>query len=376
MGGSNTTYQPGSYGTLGTLAPGNIPPGRWDAASWTDKNGNFWLFGGSGYNAATNATGILLNDLWEFNPSTNEWAWVGGSSTLPKSAIGWPGVYGTLGTPAAGNIPGSRAGAATWADTNGNLWLFGGSGWNDLWEYSPSTNEWTWIGGSSTVGTRSGVYGTLGVPAPGSVPGGRAGAESWTDGRGNFWLFGGSGVDANGVEGGLNDLWEFNPSTREWAWMGGSSTVGANGGWPGVYGTLGTPAAGNIPGGRTEAVSWTDGSGNLWLFGGSGYDSAGNQGNLNDLWKFNPNANEWTWMGGSTTEGGCAFIPAGIIYCEGQAGVYGSLGVPGPGNNPGGRSGAASWIDDKGNLWLFGGYGTDSTGNGMGGLNDLWEYQP
>lgn len=35
--------------------------------------------------------------------SANQWTWVGGSSTVNQS-----GVYGTLGTPAAGNIPGSR----------------------------------------------------------------------------------------------------------------------------------------------------------------------------------------------------------------------------------------------------------------------------
>ena len=33
-------------------------------------------------------------------------------------------------------------------------------------------------------------------------------------------------------------------------------------------------------------MSWTDGSGNLWLFGGEGYDSSGHDGWLNDLWVF------------------------------------------------------------------------------------------
>ena len=48
--------------------------------------------------------------------------------------------------------------------------------------------------------------------------------------------------------------------------MGGSSTVpGANAGQAGVYGTLGTAAAGNLPGGRTLASTWTDSSGNLWV---------------------------------------------------------------------------------------------------------------
>ena len=67
--------------------------------------------------------------------------------------------------------------------------------------------------------------------------------------------------------------------------MGGSSTVGAPfGGQSGVYGTLGTPASANIPGGRYGSVSWIDASGNFWLFGGNGIDSTGTLGYLNDLW--------------------------------------------------------------------------------------------
>lgn len=60
-----------------------------------------------------------------------------------------PGSYGTLGTSAAGNQPGVRQNMASWIDTSGNLWLFGGGGGynssqgiaadvlNDLWEYTP-----------------------------------------------------------------------------------------------------------------------------------------------------------------------------------------------------------------------------------------------
>lgn len=35
-------------------------------------------------------------------------------------------------------------------------------------------------------------------------------------------------------------------------------------------------------------MSWTDASGNLWLFGGDDYDSTGAQGNPNDLWEYQP----------------------------------------------------------------------------------------
>jgi N-acetylneuraminic acid mutarotase len=283
MGGSSTGNQSGVYGTLGTPAAGNIPGARVPAAAWTDRNGNFWLFGGT--SAVAGNAFYSLNDLWEFNPSTNEWTWVSGSST------GSAGVYGTLGMAAAGNVPGSRSDAVAWTDSSGNLWLFGGYGYepdgnltelNDLWEFNPSTNEWAWMGGSSTGYYHAGLYGTLGTPAAGNVPGGREDVTGWTDSSGNFWLFGGYGLDSAGFNVYFNDLWEFNPFTNEWAWMSGSSAVNQSG----VYGTLGTPAAGNIPGGRSFASGWTDSSGSLWLFGGPGYDSNGLQGLLNDLWKY------------------------------------------------------------------------------------------
>jgi hypothetical protein len=165
---------------------------------------------------------------------------MGGSSAGIES-----GVYGTLGTPAAGNLPQGREGASSWTDSSGNLWLFGGTGLdandnggdlNDLWEYNTSTNQWVWMSGSSTV-NHSGVYGTLGTPAAGNTPGARFAAANWTDRSGNLWLFGGAGDDANGNAGQLNDLWEYNTSTNQWTWMGGSSAASQ----AGVYGTLGTP---------------------------------------------------------------------------------------------------------------------------------------
>jgi hypothetical protein len=37
-----------------------------------------------------------LNDLWEYNPSTSEWAWMSGSKTINENTYGNPGIYGTL----------------------------------------------------------------------------------------------------------------------------------------------------------------------------------------------------------------------------------------------------------------------------------------
>ena len=40
-----------------------------------------------------------------------------------------------------------------------------------------------------------------------------------------------------------------------------------------VYGTKGVAAPANVPGGRWGGQTWTDDSGNLWLFGGAEADA-------------------------------------------------------------------------------------------------------
>src|SRR5208283_2970374 len=241
----------------------------------------------------------VLNDLWEYTPvpqitgqpfNPGQWTWVGGSS-----AVGQPGTYGTLGTAAAGNIPGARDGAVNWIDASGNFWLFGGNGCassattpcaskdsgnlNDLWEYS--AGEWTWVSGSDVV-NQSGTYGTLGTAGASNIPGARFDAVSWIDSSGNFWLFGGAGLDSADNSGRLNDLWKY--GAGQWTWVGGSNVNGQLG----TYGSVGMGGPSNIPGARTLGVSWTDASGNFWLFGGTGYDWLGSNGFLNDLWQFKP----------------------------------------------------------------------------------------
>ena len=438
MGGAVTTDSSSVNGSLGTAAAGYAPGSRISSATWTDKNGNLWLFGGMGFEAGPGNG--YLNDLWKLSPSTDQWAWIGG----PEDKANQPGIYGARGTAAPDNIPGARSGAITWTDANGNLWLFGGSIYtpnglfeyfNDLWEYSPSANEWRWISGSDTP-NQAGIYGALGAPVAANMPGARQGAVGWIDSKGILWLFGGYGYDSAGALGGLNDLWEFNPSTGMWTWVNGPDTAnqpavpgtagvpaagnvpsarpydaswidkngnfwifggdGLNDLWkynpttkewawisgvtsytvstiyPGSWGTFETPAVSNIPSGRVGSFSWTDAAGHFWLFGGVGADATGYESFLNDLWEFNPTTNEWAWMGGSSVgEGVC---PVTADWC-GQIPVYGTLQTPGLGVIPGGRYDDVGWTDSKGNFWLFGGVGIDQAGNG-GYLNDLWEFQP
>jgi hypothetical protein len=347
VSGSSSTNQLGIYGTKGTAAPENIPGARFGSVSWIDASGNLWLFGGEGYGIDMGCCGMgHLNDLWMFDGQN--WTWVGGSN-----AVFAAGVYGTKGVPDACNVPGCRCYATSCADANGNFWLFGGLGdtdtgagyLNDLWKFDGAM--WTWVGGTK-LDDQAGVYGTKGVADAANVPEGRGGSVSWIDSNGNFWVFGGhSGLGTE--EHYLNDLWKFDGTN--WTWVGGSSLPNQSGG----YGTKGVADACNVPGARRDAASWTDDSGNPWLFGGRGY--SGTLGYLNDLWRFD-GAN-WTWVSGSNAPN--------------QYGVYGTEGVAGSDNVPGSRYNPALWADDSGALYLFGGTGFRAGGS-SGRMNDLWKF--
>ena len=354
--GTNFTDNQGSYGAIGVSTSSNNPGARKSSASWTDGLGNFWLFGGQGYDALGGYG--PLSDLWKYNTTTNEWTWIKGSSAINQN-----GVYGSIGVPAPANNPGARFSSVTWIDATGNLWLFGGTGYdffgingplNDLWKYNVTTNEWTWIKGSFGTSQFS-AYGTQGVATASTTPGARHSSVSWKDAAGNFWLFGGNGYSSGGPSGDLNDLWRYDIISNQWTWVKGSNAVNQFG----VYGTQGSPSASNNPGGRWVSCGWTDLSGDLWLFGGVGYGVSGAEDLLNDLWKFSITSNNWTWYKGSNAVN--------------QTGTYGSQGVFSGLNKPGARYGAITWIDGLGDLWLFGGSGL-GTGAVPNNINDLWRY--
>jgi hypothetical protein len=356
QGGSASAGAAASYGTQGAPAASNNPGAREGAARWTDAAGNLWLFGGDSL-AGQNAEDF--NDLWSYSPSTGLWTWVGGSNAAANA-----GSYGTPDVAAASNLPPARTDPITWVDSAGIFWLFGGAQlnsnggylalFNDLWSYNPTTGLWTWVGGSNTPNA-PGVYGTQGTAAAGNVPGARMGGSSWLDGSGNVWLFGGLSLGQGGVTQEYNDLWEYNPGSGQWTWIGGSDAPDA----AGVYGTLHAGAFGNSPGARVSAVSWKDHSGNFWLFGGYGYSQVGNLGNLNDLWEYNLGSGVWTWIGGSSSTA--------------ADGTYGAQGIAASGNTPSAREQAVGWLDSSGSFWLFGGFGFDSSGE-QGELNDLWRF--
>lgn len=356
IGGNHTSsniYNP-VYGTQGVANSANDPGSRMYAVTWTDNNGDLWMFGGYHPNYG------MMTDLWRYQPSTGLWTFMKGTTSQSY------GVYGSLGTGNSNNYPGSRYHASGWADNNGNLYLFGGYGFssnssyswlNDLWRYNISTNTWTWLKGSSSAYVLS-TTGTQGVGAANNTPGSRQYVSMTRDASGNGWLYGGYGYNSS-TSGALNDLWKFDVSTGNWIFVNGSTTSSY------VYGTSATQSVASTsirPGSRYSTCMSYDQNGNIYLFGGEGYCS-NTTGLLNDLWRYNPSNGEWTWLSGSITS---SYVYATI----GTQGLPASGNTPGSGGNQYGSSILMS--DGVGNLWLMPGYGYSN--NSAGRLNLLWRY--
>ena len=66
-----------------------------------------------------------LNDLWKFDGA--DWSWMSGSNQVNQY-----GTYGIEGQANSTNVPGARYAAVSWVDSNNDLWLFGGIGYDSV----------------------------------------------------------------------------------------------------------------------------------------------------------------------------------------------------------------------------------------------------
>lgn len=271
-----------------------------------------------------------------------EWVWLRGD-TLADAL----GHFGVQGVSSPSNDPPSLYEAYNFTDHYGNFWVYGGLNshgiYSALWKYNPSTNEWTWMKGDSTTHS-TGNFGVQGVPSSSNNPPALSYCGlSWVDLDGNFWLFGGAGINF------YNALWKYDVNTNEWTWMKGPMLPNQDG----IYGQQGVPDVLNYPPTKVEtAASWIDNNGDLWMFGGHDWDGR----DLNDLWRYNIATNTWTWMKGSK-------------YSSRHS-AHGTKGLEDSTVTPGSRWMYSRWKDTDGNLWMMG--GLETWNNKV--YSDLWRY--
>ena len=357
IGGDSITDNSYNYGIKGIASSFNKPILRDDASYFTDKSNNIWMFGGE---INTQTSDSLFNDLWEYNFISKQCFWISGDSSINQI-----GVYGVKGIKSPFNKPGARRAASSWTDTSGNLWLFGGYGYNnsningdgklnDLWEYNISTNQWVFMSGDSGITYNNSISTTIwtkGIVIKANTPTARYYANCWNDNNNNIWLFG--GIGNNGIA--LNDLWKYNITNNQWIWINGDSLPMIKS----IYGTKGIADSINKPGGRILSTCWSENNGDLWLMGGIDFDSSYNSRVRSDLWKYFPSTNQWVWMNGDS---GINRLP-----------IYGNKNITLKTNQIGGRFFTTIWNDNKGNIWFYGGGNFDSSNKGFV-YDDLWKF--
>ncbi len=259
------------------------------------------------------------------------WTWMKGDSTI-FSGVQF-GNYGIQGVSSPTNEPPGRYHPNYWTDQQGNFWISNGQIFNvgplnDLWKYSISTNEWTWMNGAQIITNTAGVLGTQGIPSVNNYPpsGGLSGF-GWCDFNNNLWFFHSYG-----------DMWKYSIATNEWTWMKGTGVTLQ----PAVYGVMGVPNISNTPGHHGESkCAWTDASDNLWIY------LDGN------MWKYDISTNMWTWMKGP----GAAMPVAN----------YGTMGVASATNQPGISQSWDFWKDKNGKFII--GYSSSNS-------SSMWLYDP
>ena len=151
----------------------------------------------------------------------------------------------------------------------------GNSGYlNDLWEYNPTANTWTWVSGSNAPDTAATYPAALG--GTGQING-LLDPNAWIDSSGRFWVFGGE--PWTGSNHYTNALWYYDTNAKTWTWVNGDDTLDPTVPYPSAIGDSGPPPA------RCCSNQWHDNDGNFWIFSGyTHYNGTTEFGN--DLWEW------------------------------------------------------------------------------------------
>jgi len=241
---------------------------------------------------------------------------------------------------------------------NNKILIFGGDGsyaGSDIWSYDINAKAWAIISnrGQNEVYTDKFNESTV------AHPGDRTRMASVMDKNGYFWFFGGETKDL-GFHTGWNDLWKFNPTTKNWTWMGGSTTHSS----AGSYNVPNTP---DWPRARYRVRGWFDKDGNYWIFGGVYFDGVNPPFPLNDMWKYNVSTKVWTCETGDCNQLHMPNAPSGVYPATvGQSSVS---------YKPRARCDYGYWQDLEGNFLFFGGNNGDAHSIGCS-LADTWKYNP
>jgi hypothetical protein len=294
------------YGTQYQGTNVTNPGLRSRSITFMDSTGGLWLYGGV-------ISGVFMSDWWKYEEVNDVWIWYGG----------------TLGSNILRSIPtdpGHRSGSSfSFSHRTNRLYFYSGhtnvTGLNaaDLWSYDPSTRSFTWetdifpggdqegtsgscmgidetqgviyVYGGQSITTRKSdtnsffsydyddrktviimpksysgapVQGALGVFNSTYNPGSRFGHSCWFDGT-IFYIFGGESV--NGY---LNDVWAYDTTKSQWAWVGGGGSMILLNKYLFQF---------DMAASRSQQITFRDQNNDFWFGYGAGATSLG------DMWR-------------------------------------------------------------------------------------------
>ena len=316
------------------------PISRRNAASWIDKQGNLWMFGGQNFSDFAH-----LNDLWQFNVKTKLWRSVGEKPRFNQNPN-----YSELNVEKTENWPGSRSNGISWVDPDGKtLWLFGGMGYDstlagkgsyysDLWKFDSSSKKWTWLNGSNKVNEGSTIS-SKNKNVSDQTPGARCGSMSWfLEKEKALLMYGGFGYDSTSKSlGALVEMWKYDIKSGAWSLL--SKPYALNDSYRLVSDS---PSEDNSPGYRNSAISWQINDDEIIVYGGQNLLGPTLVDIDRHIWKYKISENKW------------AILP--------------SLKEDTP------ISAGASFQNRKGEIFIFSGYNFSSESFQTSPTNAIWKF--
>lgn len=302
-------------------------------------SGDVIMFAGSG------------NNIWRYSVTSFSWSRI--RTGEPSSAP----TYGTQNQFDPLNSPGSRVDAMAWEDPIDfdKLWLFGGVSGpittfkNDLWQYSISLGQWSWIGGSTGSTTQPFIAAAAGSYSPSNWPGStHAGRVALDRTNNRAWIFGGRQNFSTGCASihylnfsllsrltrfvpymllflDSTYLWTFDMSLRQWSYQFGAAADGQFSNPS--FRSDGRSDPGNTPGTPFKPAVFTDET-DFYVFGSGSSGFGGN-----NMFAFHTSNRTWSWLSGQYWSN------------SNNLAVYGTKNIAHRDNIPGGRSGAVGFYD-------------------------------
>lgn len=232
-GSSGSAPPPVTYGASATAGTGgNVTPARatvnpgGTATFPVTPNSGYVISSvtssGGGLTGNTYTTGMVNEDCTVTASFSAAFTWIGDSYTSDAG-----GDYGSPGIAAASNVPGAGTLRSRGRMPPASCGCSADTVWGLRSSMTCGSTRPRAVGGPGSAAR------ALPMQAPTTAPGGHrrsdqrawgpwGSSRTWTDASGNLWMFGGYGYDSTGTRGWLNALWEFNPATGMWTWVGGS----------------------------------------------------------------------------------------------------------------------------------------------------------